>query len=236
MSGEVLVLQHVPWEGPGRIRDFAQAAGLAATTVVGTAGDALPDVADVGRLAGLVLLGGPMGALDDDAHPVLAHERDLVRAAAAADVPVLGVCLGHQLVATALGAELHPGVVAELGVSRVRTTVASPEFGAVGERPTVLQWHFDTVDAPAGARVLAATGPCPVQAFRVGSAIAMQFHVEVTPALMADWLAVPSVRDELDGHLEPQALLAAVRAADTAMAAVAERALAPFLASAVARG
>ncbi|OMH23885.1 hypothetical protein BKD30_11030 [Tersicoccus phoenicis] len=123
----VLVLQHSPWEGPGLIGDALRAAGLPMTVrnLIDRPDDVLPAIPD---LAGVVLMGGPMRADDHDTHPGLAREAEIVRAAVTAGLPVLGVCLGHQIIATALGGCLHAGVTHEVGLAPV-------EFTGAGSRP-----------------------------------------------------------------------------------------------------
>ncbi|OMH31297.1 type 1 glutamine amidotransferase [Tersicoccus sp. Bi-70] len=198
MTAPVLVLQHNAWEGPGLIGDALVDAGLSLTflNLVDHPADAVPVVAD---LAGVVLMGGPMRATDHAAHPGLAREADLVRVAVATGLPVLGVCLGHQIIATALGADLHAGATHEVGLAPVRFTGADarPELGLPMGETRVLHWHGDNVDAPAGAVVLGASAGCPVQALAVGSALGLQFHPELTPAMLDRWLEEPEMRADL---------------------------------------
>lgn len=192
----VLVLQHVPWERPGLIADALATAGLRTTTrtVLDERRPALPDL---GRLAGLVVMGGPMGATDDHAHPGLPSERAMLAAAVEADLPVLGVCLGMQLLGVALGATLHPGHGTELGFGRVQVG-DDPALAPLSTLP-VLHWHSDAVDLPVGATLLASSSTTPVQAFRAGSALGLQFHAEVDEALLAAWLRT-EMADDLRRH------------------------------------
>jgi GMP synthase (glutamine-hydrolysing) len=193
----VLILQHVAVERPGLIGQALTARGVPwrVDTVVDLRDpDALPPVAE---LAGVVILGGPMGALDVEDHPGLELEARLVRAALDADVPLLGVCLGHQIIATALGASLHPASAAEFGIGSVDVLADDEVFGAPGDTHPVLHWHRDVVEAPAGATVLARTAQTANQAFRIGSAIATQFHLEVDRPLLDDWLAAPAMAADL---------------------------------------
>lgn len=194
-----LVLQHVPWEGPGLIGEVLGAHGVAVERriVLDEPAPALPPPAD---LAALVVMGGPMGALDDDAHPGLAAERRLLADCVAADVPVLGVCLGMQLLAAALGGELWPGHGTEIGFGPVQVTAPDPVLAPLGTAPAVLHWHGDAVSLPPGAELLASTALTPVQAFRSGSALGLQFHLEVDRALLAAWLASDAMPAELAEH------------------------------------
>lgn len=196
MLRPVLVLEHAPWERPGLIAR-ALAAGAPDVPVVTrtVVSDDDPDLPAVGDLAALVVMGGPMNADDDARFPGLAAERRLLAAAVDADVPVLGVCLGMQLLARALGADVHPGHGTEIGFAPVTISAPDPVLSPLGPRPTVLHWHSDAADLPSGATLLAATTATPVQAFRAGSALGLQFHVEMTDALLTEWLAGPMAAD-----------------------------------------
>ena len=156
------------------------------------AGDPLPDPASY---AAVVVMGGPMGAYDDEAHPWLPGVRDLLRAAVARQVPTLGICLGGQLLAGALGGtvrvgdegpEIGPGLVAKRDVA-----VHDRLFGPVPFTPDVLHWHWDVVtELPVGATLLASGTRYPHQAFRIGElAWGTQFHVETTPEQVLRWAA-----------------------------------------------
>jgi len=168
-------------------------AGIATSTVRLDLGEALPPVHELG---GLVVLGGPMGVHDGDAFAWLAPERDLLRDAVTLDLPVLGVCLGAQQLAAALGAEVTTGPVEEVGPGQVELTgagridpVFGPEYhGLSGTSVPCVHWHRDTFALPAGSAHLAATRTFPHQAFRVGRRVyGLQFHVEVDAALAERW-------------------------------------------------
>ncbi|MDO8107908.1 gamma-glutamyl-gamma-aminobutyrate hydrolase family protein [Isoptericola sp. b441] len=194
-----LVLQHVPWEGPGLIGEALASHGVAMEhrIVVDRPHPRLPRPAE---LAALVVMGGPMGALDDVAHPGLAAERKLLADCVAAGTPVLGVCLGMQLLAVALGGELVPGHATEIGFGPVDVIAPDPVLAPLGPEPSVLHWHDDAVGLPPGAEPLARTAMTPVQAFRAGSALGLQFHLEVDSALLAAWLASGEMPAELAEH------------------------------------
>jgi GMP synthase (glutamine-hydrolysing) len=173
------VLQHVPHETCGLITEAAGSVGVTLRIIRLWDGDAVPSADDV---AGAVVLGGPMGALDDAAHPHLAAERELLRQLLAGHVPVLGICLGAQLLAVAAGGRLVPGAAVEVGAGEVRTSQPArhdPVFGVLGERQMVLHWHADTFELPSRAVRLASTALCRNQAFRIGSAYGLQFHIEI---------------------------------------------------------
>lgn len=193
----VLVLQHVPWERPGLIARALVGVPVDVRTVVR---DADPDLPAPSALSGLVVMGGPMNAGDDVAYPGLAAERRLLAAAVDAEVPVLGVCLGMQLLASALGATVHADHGTEFGYGQVDVLAADPVLGPLGPSPTVLHWHNDAADLPAGATLLASSPVTPVQAFRAGSALGLQFHLEVDATLLAEWLQNPAMLADLTTH------------------------------------
>ncbi|HEV7166721.1 MAG TPA: type 1 glutamine amidotransferase [Micrococcaceae bacterium] len=186
MQKDVLILTHVPWEGPGLIADALAEAGIPyqVHTIVA---EAEPQLPGLGEMAGVVIMGGPMDADDAANHPGLAVELQLVRDAIAAEVPVLGICLGHQIIALALGAPLHKGATQELGLSAVEVVSDDRLLSHLHGTP-VLHWHRDNAGLPEGATLLARTAQCPNQAFRYGSAIGLQFHLELDEALLRAWL------------------------------------------------
>jgi GMP synthase (glutamine-hydrolysing) len=140
---------------------------------------------------GLVVLGGAMDFDETDAYPHLARTLDLLRDAAARSAPTLGICLGAQLAAAALGGRAYHGLAGEeLGWTKVELTPegqADPVLGALQEPAELFEWHHDTFDPPPEATVLAAGGVYPTQAFRLGSVVAVQFHPEVDGPLLAGW-------------------------------------------------
>lgn len=192
-SRPVLVLQHAPSEGPGLIARALDGVPRVSRIVLDEQDPALPAAAD---LAGLVVLGGPMRADDDIRFPGLAAERRLLADAVAADLPVLGVCLGMQLLAVALDARLWTDHGTEIGFAPVDVVAHDPVLAPLGDRPTVLHWHSDAVGLPPGATLLATSASTPVQAFRAGSALGLQFHLEVDHGLLDEWLrSAPMVSD-----------------------------------------
>ena len=190
---QIQVLQHVPFEGLGSIAAWlaAQRADVGITRLF--AGDPVPR-AD--RTGALIALGGPMSVNDEDALPWLRPEKQLVRDTVARGTPVLGVCLGAQLIASALGARVYRGAAREIGWF--------PVYGVPGVTPSfqlpsetlVFHWHGETFDLPAGAVRLAGSTACANQAFQVGrNVVALQFHLETTPAGVE--ALVEHCRDEL---------------------------------------
>jgi GMP synthase (glutamine-hydrolysing) len=191
----VLLLTHVSHEGPGLISAALDGLPITSRTVVD---DPAPRLPSLDGLAGVVVMGGPQDADDDRGHPGLAAERRLLGEAVAADVPVLGVCLGMQLLALALGARLHRRAGTEIGFAPVDVVAPDPVLAPAGAHPTVLHWHNDAVDLPEGATLLASTDVTPVQAFRAGAAVGLQFHLEVSPTLIDLWLGTPVMVADLE--------------------------------------
>lgn len=184
-----VAIQHVPFEGPGSIATAAAQRETPLTVCHPYLGESLPACRE---LCGLVVMGGPMGVSDTDSHPYLRDELTLIAASVAAGLPVLGVCLGAQLLAAALGARVYRGPQLEIGPGTVTLTDAGrsdPVLGAAGraELP-VVHWHQDTFELPPDALWLAHSELYPHQAFRVGTrAYGLQFHVEVDRALAEGW-------------------------------------------------
>lgn len=172
------VLQHVAFEGPAAIEDWARRSGHAITCSRLDKSEPLPalTVFDL-----LVVMGGPMSVNDEHLHPWLKEEKALVRSAVASGRAVLGVCLGAQMIAAAMGARVYRGTEKEIGWFPVRRVTATGAGALFPETFTPLHWHGETFDLPAQAVRLAETDVVPNQAFQLGSAIGLQFHLEATP-------------------------------------------------------
>ncbi len=187
----LLVVQHVPWEGPHRILDACR--DLRVKVVKPLAGQALPPHDEV---AGAVIMGGPMNADEVERFPALTAEREWLSAAVARGTPVLGVCLGAQLLARALGAEVRPGK-REVGFAPVEIATADdPLLGGLAPGAEVLHWHGDCFDLPDGAERLASSDRTACQAFRAGNAWGVLFHPEADFALVEAWLEEPTMISE----------------------------------------
>ncbi|MGB7188526.1 MAG: type 1 glutamine amidotransferase [Acidobacteriaceae bacterium] len=172
------VLQHVEFEGPAAIENWARHSGHALTHSRVDKGDPLPELT---ALDLLVIMGGPMSVNDEHQHPWLKEEKAFVRSAIESRRAVLGVCLGAQMIASAMGARVYRGREKEIGWFPVRRVTASGAEALFPETFTPLHWHGETFDLPAGAVRLAETEAVPNQAFQLGSAIGLQFHLEATP-------------------------------------------------------
>jgi GMP synthase (glutamine-hydrolysing) len=161
---------------------------------------------DLERYNGLVVLGGPMNVDQAAAYPHLLTEIAAIRAALKLEVPVLGICLGAQLLAAALGAIVRPNRVREIGWYRLQPAAEARSdrlFRHFDAGQHVFQWHAYTFDLPAGAVHLASTPTCPNQAFRFGDrAYGLQFHLEADEHLIQRWLHVPEYRAEAE-HAGP---------------------------------
>lgn len=191
-TAKVLILQHAPCEKPGRILDYLDDLGMD-SEILSIAQETDPDVPKGDEVAGLVLMGGPMGAQDYKEYPGLKTEAKMVRKAVKAGKPVLGICLGHQIIATALGAKLHSGKCSEIGFAPIKREAKSDVFPMWTSRMNVLNWHNDVVSLPEGAELLASSKGAENQAFSYKSALGLQFHLELTPTLFEEWLAEPSL-------------------------------------------
>ena len=181
----VLILQHLTQDGPAYLQTWLQRAGVPAVVVNSEAGDAFPGSVDA--YAALAVLGGEMSANDD--LPSLRQAERLILEAMSANRPVLGHCLGGQLMARALGATVAEARAPEIGWHRVQVhprLASRAWFGDLAEA-LVFQWHYDAFALPNGAQWLAHSDACAHQAFSVGPHLAMQFHVELDAPKLRAW-------------------------------------------------
>jgi GMP synthase (glutamine-hydrolysing) len=215
----LLAIQHVPWETPHRILDACGA--LHVQTVKPLASQPLPAHDEV---AGAVVMGGPMNVDEVERFPGLAAEREWLAEAARRQLPVLGICLGAQLLARALGAEVRTGERKEIGFAPVEVSDrADPILGGLAPSTEVLHWHGDVFDLPDGAQPLASSALTEHQAFRAGNAWGVLFHPEADLALVEAWLAVPEMIDEAVEALGNEGAHALPEQASEAEAALVER-------------
>ncbi len=173
------VLQHVPFEGPAAIAEWAEARSVLATAAHLYRGDPLPRLSEFDMLT---VMGGPMSANDEAVFEWLPPEIALVRDAIASDKAVFGVCLGAQIIAKSLGAKVYAGDHKEIGWFPVRRTEAAHAlFEGLPQDFMAFHWHGETFNLPANAVRLAATPATPNQAFAVGRRVlGLQFHMEAT--------------------------------------------------------
>lgn len=185
MPRPIALFRHYPTEGPAYFGEFLNAEAYPWQLVALDEGMPVPPTAD--GFAGLVFMGGPMSVNDD--LPWIPPALQLIRDAVARGVPVLGHCLGSQLMSKALGGQVTQNPLKEIGwgVVRVRdTSEARRWFGEAGAFDA-FHWHGETWSLPPGAELLADSEACPHQAFALGPHLGMQFHVEMTEAYVRSW-------------------------------------------------
>jgi GMP synthase (glutamine-hydrolysing) len=188
----LLAVTNVPWETPHRILDSCAALDVRHARPL--EGGALPAHEEV---AGALVMGGPMNVDETDRHPGLAATRDWLAEAVRRAMPVLGICLGAQLLARALGAAVVPGERKEIGFHEV--TVDDPAdlvLGGLAPNARVLHWHGEVFELPEGATHLASSALTAHQAFRRGNAWGVLFHPEADVALVDRWMATPEMSAE----------------------------------------
>jgi GMP synthase-like glutamine amidotransferase len=199
----LLALENAEGEHLGCFEQLAEARGISVEYRRLWRGDDLEDALDYDLI---VILGGPMSVNDEKSYPYLAEEKAMIRRALAENKPLLGICLGAQLIANALGVRVYPGEEKELGWYQLQLTQEGKQdevFSAFPSRLEVFQWHGETFDLPTGATLLARSELYPHQAFRVGRSYALQFHFEVTSQMVREWSReVPDKRDEILLNLE----------------------------------
>lgn len=228
----VLVFKHVAHEPLGQLDPLLRAAGFRIRYVnFQRTPEAVPDV---DKYDGLVILGGPMSVNDAARFPHLKREIAAIERAIVTDKPVLGVCLGAQLTAAALGASVERNPSREIGWYDVQPTHAAqrdPLFGAFGASQPLFQWHCDTFGIPSGAVHLARSEACEAQAFRYGDKVyGLQFHLEVDAPMVERWLGTESLRKEMAEHgFDPDAIRASTHEHIARSEALAQRVFSTFI-------
>ncbi len=219
-----VVFQNIPHEGLGTVADAAARAGWRLDLRNLNRGDPVPDAPR--DTDAVIVMGGPMNVNDMHEFPFLDVECRFLREALQHQVPLLGFCLGSQLIAKAAGSVVTPAPRKEIGWYDVELTPAAMHdalFQGCPPRLGVFHWHGDTFDLPPGATLLCTHDVVPHQAFRLGlSTYAFQFHIEMTAAMIEDWIARNG--EELAGvrsYIDPAAILAAIPSRLPAMQAVA---------------
>jgi len=199
----VLICKNTESEGPGTIEDYLKAVEIPYHVVELSRGERLPDP---DKFTSLIIMGGPMSVNEDAVYPYIREEEKLVKDFIAKEKKILGICLGAQIMAKALGARVYAGPQKEIGWYTIELTgegLEDPLMRSLAFHPVVkdfwrqfkvFHWHGETFDIPSGAVRLASSGLYPDQAFRYGDhAYAFQFHIEVRKEMILEWL-----RDERD--------------------------------------
>jgi len=202
----ILVVQHDVGAPAGLIGAGIESAGGKLLPVMPHRGEALPD--DPTAYDGMLLLGGPMSAADDAGHPYYSKLFRLIRDFDRSDKPVMGICLGSQLIARAWGALVYPNAVPEFGFLPITMTAAARHDAVLGglSVPALMQFHYDTFDLPSAATLLATGTTCTHQAYRIGRVVwGFQFHLEVTPEIVREWARLPGA-PAAAGGVDPVAL------------------------------
>lgn len=174
-------LQHVPFEGLGSIEPWLQNAGYEISSTQFFNSGILPEIEDIDLL---IVMGGTMSANDETEYPWLVKEKEFIRSTIEAEKPVLGICLGAQLIAHAMGGEVYPNTVKEIGWFPIEAVKSgSNSVFQFPKELEVFHWHGETFQLPKGAVQTAKSKACDNQAFQIGShVIGLQFHLETTPA------------------------------------------------------
>ncbi|ADH61036.1 glutamine amidotransferase class-I [Thermoanaerobacter mathranii subsp. mathranii str. A3] len=204
---QVLIIQHVRQEGPGLIAEiFSKKGWKLDIRIMDQPGTILPK--KVADYKAVIILGGPMGAYEEPKYPYLYQVQELVRDAIERQIPILGICLGGQLIARALGATVKPNSIKEIGWYKIHLTEAGKKaflFRDLPEEFWAFQWHGDTFELPEGAVLLAEGDTCTNQAFAYQEcAWALQFHPEVTPIIIDYWAEI--YQEELIDFAGPEAV------------------------------
>lgn len=197
----VLVIQHSDFGHAAVLGRALECQGIPIEIRHPHRGDLYPEIDEI---SGVVSMGGPMNVQDGAEHAWIRDEIGLLRRAVAEELPVVGVCLGGQLLASALGAKVYPNPKPEIGWFPVRLAPAGKSdriLGAAGPEPLVYQWHNQTFELPDGAELLATSAACPRQAFRLGEKVyGFQFHPEADQQLVDEWFHYEGNEEELVEH------------------------------------
>ena len=217
---KLLVFQHIACEHPGSLRNYLREDGIEWHAVELDEGEAIPDL---NAYDALWVMGGPMDVWDVEENPWLIPEKQAIRTwVRDLKKPYLGMCLGHQLLADALGGTCRPASPPEIGILEIELTEdgkSDPVFGALPHQQKCLQWHsVEIAQMPEDAVCLASSRDCKIQAMRVGErAWSAQYHVECEPDTVSNWGAVPAYAEALEKSLGVGALDRMKSDADAAM-------------------
>jgi GMP synthase-like glutamine amidotransferase len=189
LSKNILVIQNITCEHLGNLANLFDLDGFN-VTILNSKNNSIPT--DLISYSGIIILGGPMSVYDN--YDYLQNEQKLIKKAVDMNIPTLGICLGSQLIAQAMGGKVYPGNLKEIGWYDIEITENGNRdiFNGVGTlKHTVFQWHGDTFELPASALILAKSNTY-IQAFRIKTAIGIQFHIEVDESMIDEWLRVYS--------------------------------------------
>ncbi len=182
----VLIFRHLANEGPGYLAEFLHRHGVTHTLIAIDKNQPVPE--SLYGVAGLVFMGGPMSV--NDPLPWIADEIQLIQQAFRQDLPMLGHCLGGQLISKALGGQVSPNPVKEIGwlpVRRTQDSGAQDWLHGLPEHFEAFHWHGETFSIPSGATTILSSVECPHQGFAIGNTLALQCHVEMTADMVRDW-------------------------------------------------
>jgi GMP synthase (glutamine-hydrolysing) len=228
---EVLVFQHDPFEDLGFFAEVLDRERATYRTIRLFHGEMPAE--DWEHVAALIVLGGPMAVEDEAKFPFLRWEKRIIRAAIDESVPILGICVGAQLIAATLGARIYRGSVKEIGWNPISITPhgqVDSLLGYLPESATVFQWHSAGFDLPAGAVCLASSPRYEVQAFRLGKIVyGLQFHLEVTPRMIERWISERSKDLALTPYVLPEKILVDTQSYATTAKYYGERFLSEFI-------
>ena len=200
----ILIFQHLRIEHPGVFRDFFKEDGFDIVTIELDEGETIPDL---NGFDALWVMGGPQDVWQEDQYPWLIDEKVAIRKAVnELKLPYVGICLGHQLLAYALGGEVGLGDQSEVGVMQIHKTETgkqSPFLMNMSDTMDCLQWHGAEVKtAPAGCDVLSSSDACAIQSLSLGNqVITMQYHQEIINSTVSDWSAIPAYKAALEKSL-----------------------------------
>jgi len=190
MEGKIAVIKHVENEGPGIMGTFFKNDGWELSTTELSNGETLPN--SLNDIAAVIILGGPMNVYEEDAYPFLKDEDRFIRKIIIEEIPLLGICLGGQLLSKACGGRISKSPVKEIGWRTVELTREGMNdlfFQKLPKTFKVFQWHDDAFEIPKGTTHLAKARLCKNQAFKVGNnAYGLQFHIEVTKDMIDTWV------------------------------------------------
>ncbi|HIF51818.1 MAG TPA: type 1 glutamine amidotransferase [Thiotrichaceae bacterium] len=200
----ILIFQHLAIEHPGIFREFFKEDGFELTTVELDEGDAIPDLTNFDAMW---VMGGPMDVWQEERHPWLIEEKAAIRKAVnELKMPYVGICLGHQLLAAALGGEVGLGNETEVGIMQIHKTDVgkqSPFLNNMPDTMNCLQWHGAEVKTePAGMEVLVSSDICGIQSLSLGTQVfTTQYHQEIIPSTVSDWSDIPAYKRALEKAL-----------------------------------